>query len=308
MSTTLSSSSLVLPLSSTSTLSSSSSSSGYDLFFLKALCLVSGLAMHLAPLWTMREIQGARSTMSFHIAPYAGPLLNHLVNLWYAILRSDNPLIIHRIIGICMQAYYINIFLKFMPITREKETYKWLNWVWMVLVLIFAELYLFLPLIGWWTFQYPHMAFFAFVTGVGLAASPLATVGEVLRTKDASSLPTGLCAMVTLQCFSWMVYGYVRDDLSTFANNLIGVALGSFQLVLILLYGKGNSTNTSNILRNLSSNSTTRDGIQKDGSASASIHLSLQSTNGGEGGVGVGVSGSGNMINNSATIHRALSP
>jgi hypothetical protein len=105
-----------------------------------------------------------------------------------------------------------------------------------------------------------------------------------------------------------MVYGYVRDDLSTFANNLIGVALGSFQLVLILLYGKGNSTNTSNILRNLSSNSTTRDGIQKDGSASASIHLSLQSTNGGEGGVGVGVSGSGNMINNSATIHRALSP
>ena len=82
-----------------------------------------------------------------------------------------------------------------------------------------------------------HLAFFALITGIGLAASPLATVGEVLRTRDASSLPAHLCAMVTLQCCSWMVYGYLRDDLSTFANNLIGVALGSTQLGLIAFYG-----------------------------------------------------------------------
>ena len=273
--------------------STSTDSSGYTLFLLKALCLLSGLAMHLAPLWTMREIQGARSTLSFHIVPYAGPLLNHLVNLWYAILRSDNPLIIHRVIGISMQAYYISIFIKFMPATKEKETYKWLNWVWMVLLAIFAELYLFLPLIGWWSFQYPHVAFFAFVTGVGLAASPLATVGEVLRTKDASSLPTGLCAMVTLQCFSWMVYGYVRDDLSTFANNLIGVLLGSFQLVLILMYGKrsgggggggGGSLKESN-----------------NGSGSALSGISIASSRvEGSGGGGEGGGGGG-------TIHRSVS-
>jgi hypothetical protein len=43
--------------------------------------------------------------------------------------------------------------------------------------------------------------------------------------------------MVTLQCFSWMVYGYLRDDLSTFSNNLVGVVLGSIQLTLIWMYG-----------------------------------------------------------------------
>jgi hypothetical protein len=282
------------------------STTGYTLFFLKALCLLSGLAMHLAPLWTMREIQGARSTLSFHIAPYAGPLLNHLVNLWYAILRSDNPLIIHRVIGISMQAYYISIFLKFMPATKEKETFKWLNWVWLVLVAIFAELYIFLPLIGWWSFQYPHVAFFAFVTGVGLAASPLATVGEVLRTKDASSLPTGLCAMVTLQCFSWMVYGYVRDDLSTFANNLIGVALGSFQLVLIGLYGKKTTSNSG-----VTATNAILGGIGKEtnnGFGSVLSGVSISSSRGEGNGIGGVVGESTGSGSGNGPIHRALSP
>lgn len=43
--------------------------------------------------------------------------------------------------------------------------------------------------------------------------------------------------MVTLQCFSWGVYGWVRNDWSTLINNVVGVVLGSIQLTLIALYG-----------------------------------------------------------------------
>ena len=43
--------------------------------------------------------------------------------------------------------------------------------------------------------------------------------------------------MVTIQCFSWAVYGWIRDDWSTFINNAVGVVLGSIQLTLIALYG-----------------------------------------------------------------------
>jgi hypothetical protein len=58
-----------------------------------------------------------------------------------------------------------------------------------------------------------------------------------LKNKDASSLPPLLCSMVTLQCFSWGVYGWVRNDWSTLINNAVGVVLGSIQLTLIALYG-----------------------------------------------------------------------
>ncbi len=42
------------------------------------------------------------------------------------------------------------------------------------------------------------------------------------------------------------MYGYLRDDLSTFINNLVGVVLGSIQLLLIFWYPKRGSTGASN--------------------------------------------------------------
>lgn len=56
---------------------------------------------------------------------------------------------------------------------------------------------------------------------------------EVITQRDSSSLPLGLCAMVTIQCTSWTIYGWLREDWSTFANNAVGVFLGSIQLALI---------------------------------------------------------------------------
>ena len=100
-----------------------------------------------------------------------------------------------------------------------------------MLVGIALELHALLPLVGLSALYLSHLAFFALITGIGLATSPLATVGEVLRTRNASSVPAHLCAMVTLQCCSWMVYGYLRDDLSTCANNLIDVASAARNLV-----------------------------------------------------------------------------
>jgi len=212
---------------------------------LKGVCLASGAAMHVAPLPTMKEIRTARSTLNFHIAPYASTMLNHLVNLWYALIRSDGPLIIHRICGITAQSYYLYTYLTFCPPHKFKDNQKWLYWVGGILLGIFTWLHILLPLASASSAYNSHIAFFGAITGIGLAASPLATVGEVLRKKDASSLPVHLCGMVTLQCFSWMVYGYLRDDLSTFSNNLVGVILGSSQLTLIWMYGSKRTLNST---------------------------------------------------------------
>ncbi len=75
------------------------------------------------------------------------------------------------------------------------------------------------------------------------APAPLATQREVLRTKDASSFPGPLVLMQFLQFLSWTIYGWLRDDWSTFANNAVGVVLGGFTLFLIAIYGNKRSAN-----------------------------------------------------------------
>jgi hypothetical protein len=65
----------------------------------------------------------------------------------------------------------------------------------------------------------------------------------VLRTKDASSFPGPLVLMQFLQFLSWTIYGWLRDDWSTFANNAVGVVLGGFTLFLIAIYGNKRGAN-----------------------------------------------------------------
>lgn len=117
---------------------------------------------------------------------------------------------------------------------------------------LFIYLHLALPFLGFAHLYNSNIAVFGAITGVGLAAAPLATVREVLRTKDASSIPSTLVLMQFIQFFSWTVYGWVVVDWSTFANNLVGVILGSFQLFLIGYFGSSYTFQISTNFRHLS--------------------------------------------------------
>jgi hypothetical protein len=275
----------------------------------------------------MREIINSRSTLNFHIAPYASTLLNHLINGYYAVIRQDGALMIHRAAGIIANSYYVYTYLSYCPPARYADSRRFLMRVAIILLCMLSELHMLLPLFGLQRYFYGHLAVFAALTGIGLAASPLATVvslrcslssermqldarewaitasafswapfskqhgvppvragaghqlaagvdrgcfptraadcaeiacdaavtcwamvvhllacvhdvhlqREVITQRDSSSLPLGLCATVTIQCTSWAVYGYLKEDWSTFANNAVGVVLGSVQLGLIFM-------------------------------------------------------------------------
>ena len=106
-----------------------------------------------------------------------------------------------------------------------------------LLASVFVYLHVLLPLASLSHLYNSSIALFGALTGVALAAAPLATVREVLRTKDASSFPGTLVLMQFLQFTSWTIYGWVVTDWSTFANNLVGVVLGGLQLCLIAYFG-----------------------------------------------------------------------
>lgn len=147
-----------------------------SMFLLKCMCLASGFALHIAPIPTMREITAAKSTLNYHIAPYASTLLNHSVNLWYAIILADTPLRVHRVLGIIAQITYLSTYIRYAPPIKAPLVRKWVLVPIVGLAFVFVWLHGLLPLVGRTDLYKPHIAFMGAMTGIGLAASPLATV------------------------------------------------------------------------------------------------------------------------------------
>lgn len=231
---------------------------------LRAVCIATGFALHVVPLVTMRQVWSAGTTLNFHISTYAFALLNQSVNLWYAVIRHDPALTAHRFFGVVFNTFYVWTFLQYCPPGRSADFRRTLARAAALFAFVVVDLQLLLPLLGYGGSTGPtyfsHIAFFGAMTGIGLAAGPLATVvrgrvgrgsggggqrggtaatallahaitahcacpsssplpplraplspqGEVLRTKDASSLPLPFLAMVTLQCIAWTYYGYLQ--------------------------------------------------------------------------------------------------
>jgi solute carrier family 50 (sugar transporter) len=175
--------------------------------------------------------------MNYHISTYAFAFLNQSTNLIYAYLRQDFTLMFHRIIGTLCNFVYISIFLYY---CNNKEQSKSFLFTLQMIGLCFVGMgvdYLRLYKYTHDIFNF-HMSVFGALTGILLAAGPLATIRTVISTKNASSLPLPFLVAVTSQCIAWTLYGFLQDDVSTLINNLVGVFLGAFQLCLIAYYGR----------------------------------------------------------------------
>lgn len=143
---------------------------------LRGVGLASGFALHVAPLVTIREILAARSTMNYHISTYAFSLINQATNLWYAVVRDDTALIVHRTLGVIFNVYYVYIFFMYCPPAKLSEFSRTVLRLAAIFVLFFLDLHVLLPALGTETQYMSHIALFGAITGIGSTAGPLATV------------------------------------------------------------------------------------------------------------------------------------
>jgi solute carrier family 50 (sugar transporter) len=67
-------------------------------------------------------------------------------------------------------------------------------------------------------------------------ASPLSTMGEVIRTGNAASIYAPLTATQVSNCLMWTCYGLAIGDVWVYGPNGTGLALGLVQLALKLSY------------------------------------------------------------------------
>ncbi len=144
---------------------------------LRGVGLLTGAAVHVVPLVTIRKVVAARSTLNYHVASYGFSLLNQTTNLWYAIVRKDAALIIHRSISVILHTFYVCVFLKYCPIEKYAEFKTTLLRLLLVALFFACDLHILLPIFTGDTSLYrSHIAFFGAMTGIGATAGPLATV------------------------------------------------------------------------------------------------------------------------------------
>ena len=135
----------------------------------------------------------ARSTLSFHISTYAFALLNQSVNLWYALVRNDPALITHRFFGVIFNAYYVYVFLTYCPPAKATAFWTTLSRAGWCFAVVFVDLNLALPLLNMEELYFKHFAFFGAMTGIGLAAGPLATIVRGWTGRGWGCASAGVC-------------------------------------------------------------------------------------------------------------------
>lgn len=78
---------------------------------------------------------------------------------------------------------------------------------------------------------------FCAVFAMAYFASPLSTALSVIKEKDASSLYPPMVVANIINCFGWIVYGYLAiDDVMVWSQNLAGMSLNVINLTLLIIY------------------------------------------------------------------------
>lgn len=73
-----------------------------------------------------------------------------------------------------------------------------------------------------------------------LFASPLASLGAVIRQKSAKSIPLPFTVATAINCFLWVVMGILEmNDPHIYFPNILGLIFACLQLILKCVYGDG---------------------------------------------------------------------
>lgn len=95
-------------------------------------------------------------------------------------------------------------------------------------------------------------------------AAPLATIREVLLTRDASSIDPPVACANSLNGVCWCAYGLALGDWFLAAPNAIGASLGFVQLLLLVVFRRKPSAQHQHQLKKSGSEVELSDALAKD--------------------------------------------
>lgn len=176
---------------------------------------------------TCLKIWKNRSTGANNPAPFLSLMLSCCLWLRYGLLIQDDNMVTINVVGLIFAIAYSLVFL----VMADKISLALKN-LFITIVLI--------AFIVTCAASSSDMIFFsglaACVSSVVTSASPLAGLGEVMRTKSTESLPFLMIVLGFMVNLVWFIYGVLVGDTFVSCQNLICFAFCSGQLALFAIY------------------------------------------------------------------------
>ena len=204
------------------------------------------LAVFLAPLPTLQEIQRTRTVGHLPLLPYTTMILSAYLWCLYGLLRYEPAVWMTNALGMGFGAYYFGTFVRYVPSRGAAPTLpgrvaQHQQGIGLVVVLtgllVLSRSPAATSIIGT----------AAVTLCLAMFGSPLAALRTVLRTKSAAAIPWPFTVASLVNCFCWTVFGFfTMRDPAVYLTNALGLMFGVAQAALKIIY-PSTTTAQSNI-------------------------------------------------------------
>lgn len=208
------------------------------------MATVSTIGLFLTGISICRKVQKQGDTKDITMVPFIVTAANCALWLKYGLLRHDSTLIAVNSTGLLLELVYLAFYFAHTGITTRRQVSKQI----LVSLVIFATIFIYASHYS----LHPDVAvgYVGSVTAMGVYASPLATVKEVLRHRSTEFMSFPLCAAGLVVSCEWFLYGTLIADNFITLPNFVGVMFAVFQMAL---FGKFPSSRSKEPLRTASS-------------------------------------------------------
>ncbi|XP_052135451.1 bidirectional sugar transporter SWEET14 [Oryza glaberrima] len=189
---------------------------------------------YLAPLPTFYRIYKSKSTQGFQSVPYVVALFSAMLWIYYALLKSDECLLITiNSAGCVIETIYIAVYLVYAPKKAKMFTAKLLL---LVNVGVFGLILLLTLLLSAGDRRIVVLGWVCVGFSVSVFVAPLSIIRLVVRTKSVEFMPFSLSFSLTISAVVWFLYGLLIKDKYVALPNVLGFSFGVIQMGLYAMY------------------------------------------------------------------------
>ncbi|VAI52525.1 unnamed protein product [Triticum turgidum subsp. durum] len=165
---------------------------------------------YLAPLPTFYRIYRSKSTQGFQSVPYVVALFSAMLWIYYALLKSDECLLITiNSAGCVIETIYIIIYLTYAPKQAKLFTAKILL---LLNVGVFGLILLLTLLLSEGEKRVVMLGWVCVGFSVSVFVAPLSVIRLVVRTRSVEFMPFSLSLSLTVSAVVWFLYGLLIKD------------------------------------------------------------------------------------------------
>ncbi|XP_004235326.1 bidirectional sugar transporter N3 [Solanum lycopersicum] len=209
---------------------------GHYAFAFGVLGNIISFIVFLSPIPTFYSIYKKKSTEGYQSIPYVVALFSSMLWIYYALLKSNMPLLITiNSFGMFIETIYVGFYLFYAPKKARVHTIKMLM---LSVVGGFGAIVLVTEFLFKGVVRGQIVGWICLIFSLCVFVAPLGIVRQVIKTKSVEYMPLLLSVFLTLSAVMWFFYGLLLKDINIAAPNVLGFIFGILQIILYAIYSK----------------------------------------------------------------------